>query len=200
MILLDTRSFKEPAIKDPRSKAQKQAAGLSGSMGNYLPNRDPNVTLLGSEQWQWLKKQLEQPSEIRLIVSGTQIIPDQKAMDEWGNYPLERQRLFDLIKTTKASGVLLISGNVHFNELSRQKGAGYPLIEFTSSGLTHNNPAYAAQENPYRIAGPYDQDNFGMVEIDWQSKPSPLISLKAITLAGQVAFEHRIALKELNSY
>ena len=40
-------------------------------------------------------------------------------MDEWSNFPRERQRLFDLIETTKANGVILLSGNVHFTEISR---------------------------------------------------------------------------------
>ena len=142
IILLDTRYFKGPFIKDKRSKEEKQAAGLTGSMGNYLPNKDPNVTLLGKAQWLWLEEQLTKPAEVRLIASSTQVIPDEKAMDEWGNYPLERQRLFNLIKKTKASGVILLSGNVHFAEISKLGDFTYPLLEFTSSGLTHANEKY----------------------------------------------------------
>jgi alkaline phosphatase D len=50
VVLLDTRTFKAPPVRDPRTKEEKKAAGLSGSMGNYVPNADPEVTLLGSEQ------------------------------------------------------------------------------------------------------------------------------------------------------
>ena len=63
--------------------------------------------------------------------------------------------------------------------------------------MTHNSPAYAEKENPYRIAGPYSEKSFGVVEIDWQAKPSPVISLKAIGLIGQVVFEYRDTLAEL---
>ena len=76
----------------------------------------------------------ESSSVIHLIVSSTQVIPDQKGMDEWGNYPLERQRLFELIDTTGANGVIVLSGNVHFTEISKLEGTGYPLVEVTSSG------------------------------------------------------------------
>ena len=197
IILLDTRYFKGPHIKDKRSKEEKQKAGLSGSMGKYLPNTDPEITLLGETQWHWLEQQLKQPAEIRLIVSSTQVIPDQKAMDEWGNYPLERKRLFDLIRKTKANGVIVLSGNVHFTEISQLKSFHYPLLDFTSSGLTHANKAYAKAENRYRIAGPYDGLNFGLVNIEWKARPSPLISLLALNDEGSVMYEHQVSLNKL---
>jgi hypothetical protein len=67
------------------------------------------VTLLGEEQWAWLERQLRQPAEVRFIASSTQIVADQKGMDEWGNYPHERSRLFDLIEIdwSAESGPLL---------------------------------------------------------------------------------------------
>ena len=200
VILLDTRWFKGPALRDKRGKEERQAAGLTGSMGKYLPNNDPEVTLLGSEQWRWLEKQLQQPAEVRLIVSGTQVIADQKHMDEWGNYPLERQRLIDLIVRTQARGVIVLTGNVHFAELSKLDAEGVELYDFTSSGLTHTNAAYAAAANPYRVAGPYDGLNFGMVEIDWDARPSPVIRLVAMNSDGEPVFEHRLLLSELKRH
>ncbi|WP_455211809.1 alkaline phosphatase D family protein [Kaarinaea lacus] len=194
VIMLDTRYFKGPFVKDPRSKEEKQAAGLMGSMGNYLPNTDPDVTLLGKAQWLWLEEQLTKPAEVRLIASSTQVIPDEKAMDEWGNYSLERQRLFSLIKKTKASGVIILSGNVHFAEISKLGYFPYPLMEFTSSGLTHANKHYAKAKNTYRIAGPYAEPNFGMIEIDWGVSPSPLIRLGAVGAGGDMVFEYKFVL------
>lgn len=197
IILLDTRYFKGPFIKDKRSKEEKKAAGLTGSMGNYVPNQDSNVTLLGKAQWLWLEEQLTKPAEVRLIASSTQVIPDEKAMDEWGNYPLERQRLFNLIKKVKANGVIILSGNVHFAEISKLGYFPYPLLEFTSSGLTHTNEKYAKAKNTYRTAGPYDQPNFGMIEIDWGAEPSPRIRLSAVGEGGLTEFEHYLAIEML---
>jgi alkaline phosphatase D len=197
VIMLDTRYFKGPFVKDPRSKEEKKAAGLTGSMGNYLPTNDPDVTLLGKAQWLWLEEQLTKSAEVRLIVSSTQVIPDEKAMDEWGNYPLERQRLFNLIKKTKANGVIILSGNVHFTEISKLGYFPYPLMEFTSSGLTHANKHYANAKNTYRIAGPYAEPNFGMIEIDWGAKPSTYITLSVVSLDGGIAFSYSVALSSL---
>jgi len=197
IILLDTRYFKGPFIKDPRSKQEKAAAGLTGSMGNYVPNRDPNVTLLGKTQWAWLERQMIKPAEIRLIASSTQVIPNEKAMDEWGNYPLERQRLFELLKKTKANGVILLSGNVHFAEISRLDNFPYPLYELTSSGLTHVNKDYAKAKNAYRIAEAYAGINFGLIEIDWAATPSPRIVLKAFGEKGETRIQQTLLLHRL---
>jgi alkaline phosphatase D len=197
VILLDTRTFKGPSLRDPRTKEEKEAAGLTGSMGNYVPTTDPKVTLLGPEQWQWLETRLLEPADLRFIVSGTQIVADRKGMDEWGNYPLERQRLFDLIQSTGASGVILLTGNVHFAELSRYDGGPYPFYDFTSSGLTHSNPNYAEADNPYRVGNAYADKNFGLIEIDWSANPVPTISFKIEGADGQTHFKHRLSLEEL---
>jgi alkaline phosphatase D len=118
-------------------------------------------------------------------------------MDEWGCFPSERQRLFDLIQTTKARGVLLLTGNVHFAEISKVETKVYPLFEFTSSGLTHINELYASADNEYRVAGPLVELNFGLVEIDWSAKPSTLITLNAVAFDGSTAFSHRISINQL---
>ncbi|MCP4256780.1 MAG: alkaline phosphatase family protein [Planctomycetes bacterium] len=197
VILLDTRYFKGPFLLDKRTKEEKKALGLSGTMGKYAPNNDPKVSLLGKDQWQWLEDQLRKEAEIRFIVSSTQIIPDEKGMDEWGNYPLERQKLFDLISQTNANGVILLSGNVHYAEVSKIKTKTHTLLDFTSSGLTHTNKVYPKAGNSYRVAGPFIGLNFGLIEIDWDASPYPLITLKAVGEDGSTAFEHKASLAEL---
>jgi hypothetical protein len=53
--------------------------------------------------------------------------------------------------------------------------------------------------NSYRISETFANDNFGLVDINWETEPSPLISLKVINLQGSVVFEHRISLDELQA-
>jgi len=189
IILLDTRWFKSPFKNDPRTKEELEKIG---KVGRYIPNTDPGATLLREVQWQWLEEQLKHPAEIRFIVSSTQIVANEKGMDEWGDYPADRQRLFDLINSSGANGVILLSGNVHFAELSATDEGPYPLYDFTSSGLTHVNEDYANAPNSFRIAGPYVDLNFGLVEIDWQTQPAPQITLKTMGIDGRVAFRHQI--------
>ena len=187
IILLDTRYNKGPYVLAERPE------GAGGSLGKFAPQTDATVTVLGAEQWAWLDKQLRQPAEIRFIVSSTQIVADQKGMDEWGNYPHERRRLFDLIEATEAQGVVFLTGNVHFAEASVTLEGPYPIHEFTSSGLTHTNEGYAEIGNPYRTAGPSTVLNFGLVEIDWTAEPGPSVTFQAIGLDGGVVFEGPVA-------
>jgi alkaline phosphatase D len=196
IILLDTRFFKDRYKKDPTPKAKRLK---SGKVGGYLPDDDPKKTLLGDEQWRWLREQLKKPAVVRLIASSIQIIPDKKGMDEWGNFPRERKKLFDLIGSTGAKGVILLTGNVHFAELSKSSTAGYPFFELTSSGMTHVNEIYAKATNEYRIAGPFINRNVGLVEIDWERTPSPLITLKVIGEDGRTGFSHSVRLDELQT-
>ncbi len=117
-------------------------------------------------------------------------------MDEWGNYPKERQRLFDLIGETDAGDVVLLSGNVHFSEISHVLNGGIVLHEFTSSGLTHVNEAYADAENPYRVAGPCKQISFGLIELDWSEQPQ--ISLRAVGVEGETILNYSIVIDSSN--
>ncbi|UCH23199.1 MAG: alkaline phosphatase D family protein [Deltaproteobacteria bacterium] len=196
IILLDTRFFKDIYKKDPTPKSERFKAG---KVGGYLPDGDPEKTLLGDRQWRWLELQMKKPAEVRLIASSIQVIPDKKGMDEWGNFPLERTKLFDLIAGSGAKGIILLSGNVHFAELSKSYAEDYPLFELTASGMTHVNKVYAKVANEYRIAGPFTGPNFGLVEIDWETKPSPLVTLKAISEDGNTVFSHPVRLDELRS-
>ena len=105
IILLDTKYNRSLFKKDPMPKEDRLKAG---KVGGYIPDRDPKKTHLGEEQWKWLEEELKKSAEVRLLCSSTQVIPNEKGMDEWGNFPLERQRLFDLIKKTNAKGVVLL--------------------------------------------------------------------------------------------
>ena len=88
---------------------------------------------------------------------------------------------------------MLLSGNVHFAEISQLRDFPFPLLEFTSSGMTHICESYGTAENKYRVAGPFVELNFGVVEIDWDTKPAPEISFKAIGVDGATAFEHSVS-------
>jgi alkaline phosphatase D len=188
IVLLDTRTFKGPPVLAERPE------GAGGSLGKFAPNEDPEVTLLGDEQWSWLEDQLRQPAEVRLIASSIQVVANEKGMDEWGNYPFQRQRLLDLLAATGESGIVLLSGNVHFAEISAADQGPFRIVDFTSSGLTHVNEEYPKAPNRFRVAGPFVDMNFGLVEIDWEARPGPEIALRAIDADGRVAFDQRLSL------
>ncbi|MCX7702317.1 MAG: alkaline phosphatase family protein, partial [Gemmataceae bacterium] len=164
----------------------------------YLATNDPKATFLGEEQWKWLEEQLKQPAEIRLICSGIQVISEDHIFERWAMIPHERERLFNLLRTTRAAGVVFLSGDRHLADLSAMDaGVGYTLYDLTASGLTQAADEYRPPErNRHRVATMSWGNHFGMVEIDW-SKTDPLIRLQIRDEDGQIAFQHRVPLSAL---
>jgi alkaline phosphatase D len=102
-----------------------------------------------------------------LIVSSIQVVVEGHGWERWGNFPRERQRLFDLIASTGARGVVFLSGDRHIGALYREsQGTPYPLTEITSSGINRQF-VNAREQGPNRLGELYPRVNFGTVEIDW---------------------------------
>lgn len=159
VIMLDVRWFRSPL----KPTDQRGAAGKQ----RYLPDSDPAKTMLGPVQWAWLAAELRKPAELRLIVSSTQVLAEGHGWERWGNFPLERQKLFDTIRDSGAKGVVFVSGDRHIGALYREQPTGlYPLYEMTSSGL--NMVYWAANEpGPNRLGALYAAANFGAIDVDW---------------------------------
>ena len=124
--------------------------------------------MLGEAQWAWLREQLEQPAELRLIVSSIQVLAEGHGWERWGNLPRERARLLELIAATGAGGVIFLSGDRHVGGLYHRPAAAasYGLYEITSSGLNMSYPA-VSEAGPLRLGAVYGAANFGTIDIDW---------------------------------
>jgi alkaline phosphatase D len=186
VILLDTRSFRSPLLPTD----QRDAPGNE----RYLPDPDPAKTMLGEAQWAWLRAQLEQPAEVRLVVSSVQVLAEGHGWERWGNLPRERDRLFALIAATGAEGVIFLSGDRHLGALyHRPAGASYGLYEITSSSL--NRPFVNASEaGPLRLGAVYGAVNFGTVDVDWWARE---VTLSVRTANGEPVHRVTIPLGEL---
>lgn len=168
VIMLDTRYFRSDLLAAPAEKREQ--------WGKYAPSEDPQATMLGAHQWNWLKTQLESPAEIRLIVSSVAIVQDVHNMEGWRTLPLQRKKLFDLIAQTGAAGVVLLSGDRHFAGIYQEhQGVAYPLTEFMSSSmnLPISGPLadrYRNEPEPRRLTDTFMDENFGLLSIDWQKE------------------------------
>ena len=188
VILLDTRWFRSPWKPTDR----RDAPGRE----RYLPDADPAKTMLGEEQWQWLAQQLRVPADVRLIVSGIQVLAEGHGWERWGNFPLERQRLFDTLRAARAGGVVLLSGDRHLGALYRDSvGLPYPLTELTTSGMTHSWQG-AKEPGPNRLGELFDGLNYAMIEVDWRQRQ---IRLLLKDEHGQVQRSAVLALESLLS-
>jgi alkaline phosphatase D len=157
VILLDARYFRDSLHKEGKA---------------YLPNA--NGDILGEAQWKWLEKELTNSgASFHIIASGIQMIPEEHIYEKWANFPKARKRLFELLASTKARGVILLSGDRHIAEISKYENASisYPIYEVTASGLTHSATSNEGEPNKYRVNKLVNVLNFGMIFIDWNKKP-----------------------------
>lgn len=191
IILLDTRYHRSPLKQSGAEKVPGRPY-----FGPYAPSEEAQATVLGEAQWQWLQEQLKAEAEIRLLCSSIQVLADEHHWEKWGNFPRERQRLFDLIRQTKANGVICLSGDRHHAEITRSDSAvGYPLFDVTSSSL--NSPSAPKSEpNADRVGELHTPVNFGWLEIDWNDA-DPTVTLAIRNIQGRAVLSYRFPLTTL---
>ena len=199
LIFLDTRWFRDdhciPSVahKLPMGNAMACAtrwatAGLNlwkwaGWWGKKGCER---AGILGEDQWKWLREELfSSPADLHIIVSSIQIWSTNPAMESWGQFPLEQERLWNLLqeyyqqsRSKAVAPVMFWSGDVHHAEISGREG----YLEVTSSGLTHHcgQPKLYGRlcrpllenfhEHRYRGDTFYIGLNFGVLDVDWTER------------------------------
>lgn len=117
-------------------------------------NRDLPFThgdVLGDNQWSWLEAELRKPADLRFIASGFQVLLGPETGSEtWAAFPEARERLFETVRRSGAQQVLFLTGDQHYGEVCRMRGAmDYDAVELQFSGINQiEEPEY----NPWRVA------------------------------------------------
>jgi alkaline phosphatase D len=163
IIVLDTRYFRSDITPDPHPSGDHR----------YVPNAYGKGTMLGQEQWQWLEKQLNQSTaDFNVISSSIQFLSPYHGFEKWANMPHEMDKMEQIIKTSHAKNVIILSGDRHISEFSKKniEGMDYPLLDFTSSGLTHAYNKEKIEDNPYRVGHNVVVNSFGIIRFDFKTK------------------------------
>jgi alkaline phosphatase D len=176
LILLDTRTFRDDLVLNkPPQKGYKN---------DYIPNQNLDSTFLGKEQWTWLEQELLKKADLRIIASSNQFSHEYNGWESWTNVPYEQQKFVDLIAKTKANGVIFLSGDVHWGEISKMPtDKTYPIFDITSSGITETWPN--TEPNKYRIGPVIPQNNIGRIKFFYNQK-DPTIEMELIDIKGVV--------------
>eukprot|EP00441_Pelagodinium_beii_P004793 CAMPEP_0197703750 /NCGR_PEP_ID=MMETSP1338-20131121/125593_1 /TAXON_ID=43686 ORGANISM="Pelagodinium beii, Strain RCC1491" /NCGR_SAMPLE_ID=MMETSP1338 /ASSEMBLY_ACC=CAM_ASM_000754 /LENGTH=1160 /DNA_ID=CAMNT_0043287649 /DNA_START=57 /DNA_END=3539 /DNA_ORIENTATION=+ len=147
-------------------------------------------TILGEEQWAWLADQFAVEADLRILVSSIQYLGNY--FEGWYHYPCEQQKLMSILP----NNVIIISGDRHVGAfyqygatggvemrwrddgdravapLIKKAGENEPLLEVTSSSLTHTWAEAGAEEGPHRIPE-FDlmrANHYGVMGIDWTKR------------------------------
>ncbi len=170
IILLDTRFFRgELKQTDEKNAPLKE---------RYVQNYDASSTMLGDAQWNWLEDELKKPADLRVLVSSIQVIADGHGWEAWRTLPLERQKLYKMLKDNGADNTIIVSGDRHSGAFyERSDVTGSRLLEMTASSLNAPVSVWRAragdtriEPGPYRDGAPQFEVNYGMMDIDWDAR------------------------------
>jgi len=154
LIMLDTRHYGR----------DQQPSGTFINVND--PNlNNPNRSLLGTAQRQWLYDRLKTSSATwKLIGQQVMVAPLQISAfsnsfivnaDQWDGYPAERRRLMDTIIQNNIQNVVVLTGDIHTswgNDLpfgpgsyNSSTGAGSTAVEFVTPSITSANASFLGQ-------------------------------------------------------
>lgn len=160
IILLDTRYFRTALTADNETKKR------------YKPNVYGEGTMLGETQWEWLKNELHNSkATYNIIVSSIQFLSGEHGFETWANMPHETDKLENLLKSSGAKNAIILSGDRHISEISKKDidGLPYPIIDFTSSGLTHSYSDFKGEPNKYRLGNVVSKKSFGILNFNFKT-------------------------------
>lgn len=133
---------------------------------------NPEKQYYGKKQLEWLKNSLiSSNASFKFIVTGGQVLnPMAKDKECLMGYPLEWEELMSFIVKNKISGVIFLTGDRHFSEITQYKPQGfYPLYDFTCSAVTSGVADISKSKefnNPDRVQGTLlMQNNFGKITV-----------------------------------
>lgn len=107
--------------------------------GRYYrdPEGDTAGAFLGKQQLQWLMDGLKNSTAaFKFVCVGSQVLNDCYYGESYAKYSVERNTLLDFIALNKIPGVIFLTGDKHYAEMSVRQWKGYTFYDFTTSPLT----------------------------------------------------------------
>ena len=157
-------------------------------------------TIIGTTQFEWLIDALSSSkAAFKIIVIGGQVLNPSARFENYENYPKEKEKLLSEIEANKIKGVLFLTGDRHFSELSKlNRENTYPLYDWTVSPLTSGvGNSYKDDVNKYRVEGSlFAQNNFGILSFSG-NKSNRQLKLTLFDVQGKELWNKVITKKEL---
>lgn len=156
-------------------------------------NRTSDPAILGHAQLDWLIRALKySDATFKLVAVGNQVLNTAKVFENFANYPLERSLLLERIQQEGISGVVFLSGDRHFTELSTLRVEGYPEIhDLTVSPLT-SGLAPANEVNTLRVEGTLVREhNFATLGFSG-TRAERVMTIRVFDADGELLWERAI--------
>ena len=159
--------------------------------------------ILGDEQVEWLIDALtNSKAPFKFIVMGGQFLSTSPYSENYSNYKDEQQKILDLIAKEKIEGVIFLSGDRHFTELSKLERQGsYPIYDFTISPFSSGYYNGEGEPNSLRVPGTFvAKRNYAKITVDGKRNDRTLTCI-VYDKDGKEVWQYKIhenALKEID--
>jgi len=161
---------------------------VRGDMNTSTPQ------MLGQDQLDWLIRALKySDAPFKLVAVGSQVLNMEGVFENYANIPNERSELLRRIDEEGITGVVFLTGDRHFTELSTLKLAdGRAIHDLTVSPLT-SGPYSPKEQNTLRVEGTLvEQRNFGTLSFTG-AKGERTMTIRVFDSEGKQLWERAIA-------
>ena len=159
-----------------------------------------SAAYLGDRQVDWLISALKaSTATFKIVAIGGQVLNSSATFENYATVPHERARLLDALRQERIPGVLFLSGDKHWTELSRMAREGtYPLYDLTVSPLTAGpSNRWQQEQNAYRVDGTLVAErNFGMLDVTGP-RDDRVLTISIRDTAGTLKWTRAIPASEL---
>lgn len=166
--------------------------------------KSPNVRMntdrsyLGKEQIEWLMDALSfSKATFKFVCIGTQVLNPVQTKENYSTYPEELQTLLNSIEQERITGVIFLTGDRHFTELTKlPRNKSYPLYDLTVSPLL-SRLAESDEGNYLRVEGTVVREkNFAILQVQGGPENRKLV-INVCNAKGDLLWKREIAAKEL---
>lgn len=180
-IFLDTRYYRTPITQKQSEQGYKET----------IPSNTGNENMLGDAQWKWLESELKKPAKIRFIISSIQFIANAHPFERWGEFPQQKEKMLDLIKSTQAKNVFFLSGDRHIGTIAKETVKGYGNIYDLTASSINRSKNLPEEIDPSYIGHSTAKENFGLITIDWETQQ---LKMQIRDITNSIANEIKIPL------
>lgn len=154
--------------------------------------------MYGKKQMDWLKNELENSNaRVKFVVGGSQFLVESSG-ENWGDHPSEKNDFMNFIQKEKIKGLVFLSGDRHYAELSILDDGVHPkILEITTSPLTSFPNPFSSNKLKLREKGTLvKKSNFARIFLEGKNESRKLrIELRG--RKGQLFWEYEILVDDL---
>ena len=168
-------------------------------------NKTLKTSMLGEKQIAWLVEALRySKATFKFIVVGGQVlnnadVSQNSSVENHSEYPEERNFVLQAIQNEGIKGVIFLTGDRHFTELSKlEKGVKLPIYDLTVSPLTSGASGDKAlnEGNTLRVPNTYvGERNFATLDFSGTKKDRKLL-ITVYNTKGEKLWEQKIEAAE----